>query len=260
MPWYYAEGAAQTGPVTDDEFGDLVRNGKIRAETLVWREGMASWQPYYSVAPAASNALIPPPPTVPAAPLAAHEVLCQHCGKVVAKENAIQYGAAWVCADCKPLFVQKLREGASVPLGEGQYAGFWIRVGAKLIDGLILGVVLVLPFVIYLFRVMAGGAPDPQQQIVAQIIFQLGYWLVMIGFNTFFVGKFAATPGKMACGLRVIMSDGSRVSYGRACGRSLAEILSGLICNIGYIIAAFDDQKRALHDHICDTRVVRKQK
>jgi uncharacterized RDD family membrane protein YckC len=260
MPWYYAEGALQNGPVTDDEFGELVRNGKIRAETLVWREGMANWQPYYSVAgPGPGDPLLPPPPTAaPAQPLAAHEVFCQQCGKVVAKENAIQYGAAWVCADCKPLFVQKLREGAGLPLAQTQYAGFWIRVGAKLIDGVILGVVLVVPFLIYLFRMVAGGSPDPQQQIVAQVIFQLGYWIVMIGFNTFFVGRFAATPGKMVCGLRVIMADGSRVSYGRACGRSLADILSGIICNIGYIIAAFDDQKRALHDHICDTRVVRK--
>jgi uncharacterized RDD family membrane protein YckC len=260
MPWYYAEGALQNGPVTDEEFRGLVENGKVRGETLVWREGMANWQPYASVAtPAVGEAVIPAPPAlVAAAPLAAHEVVCQHCGKVVAKENAIQYGTAWVCADCKPVFVQKLREGASVPLEQARYAGFWIRVGAKLIDGLILGVVLVAPFLIYMFRLAAGGAPDPQQQIIAQVVFQLAYWIVLVGFNTFFIGKFAATPGKMACGLRVIMSDGNRVSYGRACGRAFADILSGLICNIGYIIAAFDDQKRALHDHMCDTRVVRK--
>jgi uncharacterized RDD family membrane protein YckC len=62
----------------------------------------------------------------------------------------------------------------------------------------------------------------------------------------------------MAVGLRIVTSDGGRVSYARALGRSFAEILSSIICYIGYIIVAFDDQKRALHDHICDTRVVRK--
>ena len=62
----------------------------------------------------------------------------------------------------------------------------------------------------------------------------------------------------MACGLRVIVSDGSKVSYWRAFGRYWAKILSGLILAIGYIMAGFDSEKRALHDHICNTRVIRK--
>ena len=63
----------------------------------------------------------------------------------------------------------------------------------------------------------------------------------------------------MACGLKVVDADGNKISYGRALGRGFAEILSGLICDIGYIIAAFDNpQKRSLHDHICSTRVIYK--
>ena len=61
--------------------------------------------------------------------------------------------------------------------------------------------------------------------------------------------------GKMAVGIKVTTPEGQPISYLRAFGRAWAEQLSGLICNIGYIIAAFDDQKRALHDHICNTRV-----
>jgi uncharacterized RDD family membrane protein YckC len=263
MAWYYAEGALQNGPVPDEEFAELVRNGKVRGETLVWRDGMGNWQPYATVAGSVSGA--PPPilttPAAPAQPLAANEVLCQECGKVVPRENAIQYGSVWVCANCKPMFVQKLREGATMPVAAGQlpYAGFWIRLGAKFIDGLILGIVVIVPAMIFFFQaVIAGGGPDPQAQLVFQLIFQLAYLGVQVAFNTFFVGKFGATPGKMACGLRVVMSDGSRLTYGRAFGRACAEILSNLICSIGYIIAAFDDQKRTLHDHMCDTRVIRK--
>jgi uncharacterized RDD family membrane protein YckC len=77
-------------------------------------------------------------------------------------------------------------------------------------------------------------------------------------YSIFFVGKYGATPGKMVCGLRVVASDGGTLSYGRATGRFFAELLSGLVCYIGYIIAGFDSQKRALHDHICNTRVVYK--
>ena len=39
---------------------------------------------------------------------------------------------------------------------------------------------------------------------------------------------------------------------------AFAELLSGMICDIGYLIVAFDSQKRGLHDHICNTRVIYK--
>ena len=81
---------------------------------------------------------------------------------------------------------------------------------------------------------------------------------VSAGYETWFVGRFQATPGKMALGLKVVRPNGDRVSYARALGRYFAEILSGLTLAIGYIIAAFDEEKRTLHDRICDTRVVRK--
>ena len=46
--------------------------------------------------------------------------------------------------------------------------------------------------------------------------------------------------------------------YARALGRYFAKILSAAICGIGYIMAAFDEEKRALHDRICNTRVITK--
>jgi uncharacterized RDD family membrane protein YckC len=76
-------------------------------------------------------------------------------------------------------------------------------------------------------------------------------------YQIFFLGKFGATPGKMALRLRVVTPTGGKISYARACGRYFAEILSSIILCIGYIMAAFDDQKRALHDYICNTRVIR---
>jgi uncharacterized RDD family membrane protein YckC len=81
---------------------------------------------------------------------------------------------------------------------------------------------------------------------------------VAVAYTTFFVGKYGATPGKMACGLQVVRPDGGRVTYLRAFGRYFAEWLSQITLLIGYIIAAFDDEKRSLHDLICDTRVIRK--
>jgi uncharacterized RDD family membrane protein YckC len=61
----------------------------------------------------------------------------------------------------------------------------------------------------------------------------------------------------MACNLKVVVEDGERVTYMRAFGRHFAKLLSSMILAIGFIMAAFDDQKRTLHDRICETRVVR---
>lgn len=42
-PWHYMKDGAQAGPVTTDEFKALVASGAIKTDTLVWREGLATW-------------------------------------------------------------------------------------------------------------------------------------------------------------------------------------------------------------------------
>ena len=55
MTWYYVVGGQSVGPVSEVELDTLAQNGTIRPETLVWRDGMAAWEPYSSVkAPAAA--------------------------------------------------------------------------------------------------------------------------------------------------------------------------------------------------------------
>jgi uncharacterized RDD family membrane protein YckC len=75
-------------------------------------------------------------------------------------------------------------------------------------------------------------------------------------YETFFIGTYGATLGKMLMKVKVIMPDGGRVSYARALGRHFAKLLSGIILYIGYLMAFWDDEKRALHDRICSTRVI----
>jgi uncharacterized RDD family membrane protein YckC len=168
---------------------------------------------------------------------------------VYSKEELIQFGDALVCAKCKPLFVQSLREGVAVS-GEMVYAGFWIRVGAKFIDGIILSVVgLALGF---------AGSLISNNVIARSVLQNILSFVLGIGYTTYFLGAHGATPGKMACGLRVVRSDGERISYARGCGRFFAEFVSSFILGIGYLMVAFDQEKRALHDRICDTRVVKR--
>jgi len=268
MSWHYVNQGQQAGPVTQEELLALVREGKISEETLVWREGMQNWTPFHQAGIPTSPAPIQPPPFQPPAPLNPNEAVCAECGKIFPVDETISYDNLRVCAACKPVFLQKLAEGAKLkPAGDlnFDYAGFWIRVGAKFIDGLILGV----PFMVIFFVVigLAGGFPAPAQRrndavpfmvLFLQFGLQIGIIALQIGYQTFFVGKYGATPGKMACRLKIVMPDGSPVSYKRALGRAFGELLSAWTCYIGYLMVIFDSQKRALHDHMCSTRVVRK--
>ena len=275
MNWYYADNGQQAGPVDETQFQALIQSGRITPETLVWREGMANWLPLREVNPPGALASSPlteaapldpnQPAAAATAPVPVGQVTCVECRSIFPKEQCIQYGTTWVCATCKPIFVQRLQEGASRMGGyEGafDYGGFWIRVGAKLIDSIIMGVLVMIPVALIFF--LAWGTQGPGSQppdsafLAMQILFQLGSILIVVAYNTFFIAKYAATPGKMVCGLKVVMADGSRVSGWRAFGRAWADQLSAMICYIGYIIVAFDEEKRALHDHICNTRVVRK--
>src|SRR5262245_43595391 len=131
MNWFYALGGQQQGPVDDGQLDALAAAGTITLDTLVWREGMANWQPMRQARPVSSAAppTVAPPVMAPAAaagaavpaqaqaqaqPLGADEALCVECGNRFTKDNLIQYGTAFVCATCKPVFLQKLREGATV--------------------------------------------------------------------------------------------------------------------------------------------------
>lgn len=159
------------------------------------------------------------------------------------------------------MFLQKLAEGAQINPSELNYAGFWIRFVAKFVDGLVLGIPFIVIFVLVVgFQARSsriGGEPEFQ---ILPLLLQLGFIVLRIAYQVFFLGKYGATLGKMACGLKVVTGDNTPIGYGRAAGRAFSEILSAMVCYIGYIIAGFDSQKRALHDHICNTRVVFKNK
>jgi uncharacterized RDD family membrane protein YckC len=153
------------------------------------------------------------------------------------------------------VFVQKLKEGMHVG-GALDYAGFWIRFGAKLIDGIILWVVNMVVALVGGLLIMPN--PEGVGAIGVQLVIMLLQIVVGAAYTTWFLGRFGATLGKMACKIVVVTPDGGSISYTRALGRHFAEWISGIILCIGYIMAAFDDEKRTLHDRICDTRVVRR--
>lgn len=251
MTWYYEQAGEQRGPITDTDLENLFRAGTIRPETMVWREGMDNWQSYSQAKNIAGA-----PPLVGAIP---GKIFCAECGKPFAPEEMIKFGDRYVCALCKPIFVQKLREGASLP-GVMEYGGFWIRVAAKILDSIILGIPFFILAMFWGFSMASrrnSAAAATTTSLILQIVFQVGFMGLSILYQTFFLARYGATPGKMVAKLRVVSPEGQKIGYGRAFGRACAEMLSGLICYIGYIMVAFDDEKRSLHDRICNTRVIK---
>lgn len=271
MNWFYANAGQQSGPVNDADFERLAREGVIQPTTLVWREGMANWEPYSKVAPApsATSFVASAAAAMTAAPPPAGQVACHECGKFVPIEDTMQINGVAICAVCKPVYVQKMREG-TVPFiatvsNEPRFAGFWIRVGAYVIDQVILNLVA-LPTTIWLTvrmqNIMQQGFQGGQFDWGAY----LGYMglssaigiFISILYNVFFVGRYAATLGKMLVKIKIVTADGGRVTYLRALGRLGGQIVSSMTCMIGYLLPIWDPEKRALHDHMCNTRVVYK--
>jgi len=253
MIWNYLENNVPKGPVTDEDLDALVRSGKIVEDTLVWHEGMAEWQTY-------RQARGPIPTTPPSSPspspniTAEGQVVCAECGRLFAPDQVIRHGNVFICAECKPVFLQKLKEGVAMP-GTMNYAGFGIRFGAKFIDGLLLYVVT-LPLTVAIQGWPGSSPANPSRALITYPISMA----VAMTYTTLFVGKFGATPGKMATKIRIVNPDGSKISYSKALGRYFAaEYISGCftLC-IGYLMVLWDDERRALHDRICSTRVIRK--
>jgi uncharacterized RDD family membrane protein YckC len=155
----------------------------------------------------------------------------------------------------KDMTVQRMREGFAPGVEAAKYAGFWIRLVAKFIDGIALQVVL-LPLQFMLGAGVAASTDAGAASAAGGLLYLLFSIAVPLAYTGFMTGKFGATLGKMALGLKVVNPDMTPVGMGRAFGRAAGEWVSSLVLGIGYLIAAFDSEKRALHDHIASTRVI----
>jgi uncharacterized RDD family membrane protein YckC len=177
-------------------------------------------------------------------------VYCTKCGK-------INSGQTKFCKEC----------GAEIQHIFGidnisNYAGFWRRFGAFVIDviivniiGLIAGIILGV-FLLFIFI----DLNDPDTNImVGAISFMVGIsiaWLYYAGMES---SSKQATPGKMAVGIIVTDLGGNRVSFGRATGRHFAKIISAIPLGIGFLIIGFTEKKQGLHDMIAGCQVIMKR-
>ncbi|MBV8377726.1 MAG: RDD family protein [Verrucomicrobia bacterium] len=252
MSWYYGVDGRSQGPVEETTLQTLELSGAIEWNTPVWCAGMAGWKPYGEIFRRPS-------------------VQCHECERSVDQEPAIRYRGLSICPRCAPLFFQKVREGLASEEA-AQYCGFWIRFSARMLDGLILAA-LTIPLSILnqviIFRTYPLTGPGAGMErfentarlgefLTIQAAFVLISLVLGFAYEVYFVARFGGTPGKLLLRMRIVRSDFSRLTYGRSAIRFFGKMLSDLTMYIGYIMVGFDPQRRALHDYIADTRVIKR--
>ncbi len=153
-----------------------------------------------------------------------------------------------------------------------EYAGFWRRLGAFVIDLVayaIMGGVfnLFLTIILFIFLSAQGASSgqtlDPAR--ITQYFSSLSFYIWLLYTTILWLyfamlesSKFQATFGKMALGIKVTDMSGARISFGRATIRFLSRYISVAVFFIGFIMAGFTKNKQALHDIIAGTLVVKK--
>ena len=201
-------------------------------------------------------------------------IACTQCGRALGQSDLVQIAGNWVCAECKPAFLSRVMASGAAGATRlaWRYGGFWIRFGARFIDGLIFMVPVMIFFIVFIPDLIRSARQpsnpaNPFNGVIAPVTL-IGFFLL-----TFFAGacyeilmlKYrSATLGKMACGLKVIRPDGRSLSWGVCFGRFLMwnvvtsgiPYLNSVLMLVTAIMVGVDDQKRALHDRVCDTRVI----
>lgn len=135
---------------------------------------------------------------------------------------------------------------ASAGTASEELAGFWLRLVAYAIDNVLIAFVAFVAW-----GIISSGRSDglePQN------------WLALISvfYFTPLIATKATTIGKGFFGVYVVRTDGSKIGLGRALVRTLATFLSALLLGIGFFQVALREDKRALHDMVCDTKVVKR--
>ena len=138
------------------------------------------------------------------------------------------------------------------------YAGFWLRFAAYLIDSILLGLIF-FPLGLGLGLIMGATGNNQNPELMLglngglNMVSLVVTWLYSSLLES---SSWQGTVGKKLIGLRVTDLDGRRISFGRATGRHFGKILSGLICLVGFIMAAFTEKHQALHDQLAGTLVL----
>ncbi len=219
--WYVQSSTQALGPYRGHDLKAMIERGSIGAQTWIAKAGASQWSTLADV---------------PAfAPL-----------------GALRSVSAHPIAPPGPPHVASAAHSI-------HYAGFWIRVLAYFVDqvaifAIVMAVSLVIGIVVGL---AARGRPGPEAAAVLPVLVFVAEFVIIVAYQMISLSsRWQATPGKRLCGIYVIRTDGRKIGPGLALGRYLAMLLSAMILYVGLIMVAFTNQKKGLHDIMCDTRVI----
>ena len=253
--WYYSDYERNRhGPVKARDLADLHANGQLAPDTLVWREGLAQWQPWRTLVGEVIQGA--------GRPAVASASFATASAAAPAAADANPYSIAEPASPYAPPRAIVQDSGDFVDEADVVYAGFWRRYAALVIDSLVVGIAY---YAILFFGIVVAGLgavgsdPGPVGAGFA-IVLVLAYVAYPVVSGFYYVGLESsarqATLGKMAVGIKVTDSRGHRLGTGGALGRWASHLLCYFTLYIGYIIAAFTDRKRGLHDMVASTLVV----
>lgn len=138
---------------------------------------------------------------------------------------------------------------------ELEYVGFWPRLGAALIDA-----VLVLVLTFPLLSAIYGAGYWTSEKFIQGPADLLISWVLPAVASVWLWVATGQTPGKMAIGARIVDAEtGHPISIGKAIARYLSYFISAIGLCIGYLWVGWDPKKQGWHDHIAGTVVVRKR-
>jgi uncharacterized RDD family membrane protein YckC len=176
------------------------------------------------------------------APSASDAAFCQNCGAGLASEPGLAAPS----------------QGSTI---SPHYAGFWIRVPSALLDVSLLFVAnrlvrmalySITPVIEMDDRMLGHGTFGIRHPLRLAISLAVG-WIYGAGMES---SRFQASLGKLALHLKVTDEQGNQLTFARATARHFAKFLSTASLGVGYVMAAFDSQKQALHDQIAGTLVL----
>ncbi|MEF9957151.1 MAG: RDD family protein [Acinetobacter sp.] len=134
-----------------------------------------------------------------------------------------------------------------------EYAGFWIRVGAAIIDTIIL-IIAIMPITFLWGMGMVTISSSLNMESATEWFMQI----ITAVFYIFCWVKFAGTPGKRLLRLKILDEiTGENITAGQGIIRYIGSIISALVLLIGIIWVAFDAKKQGWHDKMARTVVVR---
>ena len=236
--WYIGKNGSRIGPLSPAQVRQMAVRGELGPEDMIWKSGMAQWVSCSSVKGLFGAGVV------------------QASGQSAGVEPN-PYAAAVSPGDAFG------NGGVASPSGALVYADFLHRVGASVLDGLFLGLMLCLPTIGIAVVFVAGAGNNPQDQQAASVASNacsqvIGLIVGCIYSVTLDSSAKQGTWGKQIVGLKVTDLAGQRISVGRAFGRFFARYLSVCTCGIGFLLPLFTEKRQTLHELICGCLTLQK--